>query len=538
LRKWITVAAAVVALAALVAWRIDRKRAEMAVLTGGRAARGDAPVAVAVAPVVRRDIVQTFSSIGNIEAPLNTALAPKTTGRIEFLEVREGDRVRKGQVLVRLDDSELRANVRQREAEVAAARHRLAQARTTQFSTDTAVQSQVQQQSAALASALSAYRQAQQAYAAELAGAKADVTAAQGKVDAATADVRNAEADTRRVAANLDNARSRYSRASSLLAKGFVSAQAVDDARTGMAVQEAELQVAEARLSSAKALLKSAEAARVSSEERLNVVKTKGPADIAAAKAVVTQARAALAAARANTMQSPAYKENLSALQAAVDVADAQRRNALAQLANTVITSPVDGFVTARLADPGATASPSQPVLRVQAIRQVYVSVPVPEDVARLVYVGQPAKARFDALPGRTFGAKVAQVNAAADPASRQFQVRLLLDNRDGSVKPGMFGRVSIETGRTRDVLVVPREAVKDSAAGKTVTVATADDTAEVRSVVTGVEDTAGIALMSGVREGEMVVTMSAGPLRDGQKLRLPGKANRGAQPAGAKRAG
>ena len=91
-----------------------------------------------------------------------------------------------------------------------------------------------------------------------------------------------------------------------------------------------------------------------------------------------------------------------------------EAQDAKAQLANTVLKSPINGFVTARYMDPGAMPTAGQPILAVQSARQVWVTVPVPEEVSRSIHQGQPAAVRLDALPGRTFTGKVAQINATA----------------------------------------------------------------------------------------------------------------------------
>ena len=150
----------------------------------------------------------------------------------------------------------------------------------------------------------------------------------------------------------------------------------------------------------------------------------------------------------------------------------------------------------------------------------MYVTTSVPEDISRRVHVGVSAKAVFDALPGQTFTGPITQVNPAADPSSRQFTIRLTLSNPGNIIKPGLFARVTIETQRTHNAVVVPREAVKP---GKnkiqTVIVVDAQSVAHVRPVQTGDSDAAGIQITQGVQAGETVVTLSGAPVKDGQKV-------------------
>src|SRR5438270_5528482 len=132
--------------------------------------------AVRVAAAVPGDILATFDSDGTVEAPFTVKIAPKVAGRIEFLEVREGDHVSRGQVVARVDPSEVEAQVRQQEAAVAEAQSRLAQAQATQGSTNVGVRTQIDQQKAAVASAQADQHQAEANYNAQVAAANAAVT--------------------------------------------------------------------------------------------------------------------------------------------------------------------------------------------------------------------------------------------------------------------------------------------------------------------------------------------------------------------------
>jgi RND family efflux transporter MFP subunit len=534
MKRWLTVLIPLLILGALIGWRLHTKQIQVAAQNQQRAARRTALPVVSVAVARLKDIVPTFEAVGSVEAPLNVKIAAKVTGRIDFLQAREGDRVTPGQVLVRMDPSEIEAQVQQQQSALAEAQYRLTQAQITQAPTDVQVNTQVRQQAAALGSAQANYNQVKQNYAAQVAAAEAAVTDAQGRVSSANAAVANAQATIRSAQANLANARAKYNRINDLYKQGFIAAQDVDDARTAVDVQQGALDVAQSQLNSATAGRDSALAQKQAADNQASIVKTKGQADIDAARAVVVQARAALEYARANRAQKPAYQQNLAALRATVAAAQAALRNAEAQRANTVLTSPLNGFVTDRLMDPGAMATPGQPILGVQSMRQVWVTVPVPEEVSRKIYVGLPTQVRFDALPGRTFAGKVVQVNPAADPQSRQFSIRVMLDNPRNQIKPGMFARVTMATDHLRNMTVVPREAVQQGATGATVTVVDAGNVARRRPVTLGASDADSIAITQGVQPGERVVTMSAAPVKDGQTVRIGGSKRGGASGAGS----
>jgi len=493
----------------LIGWRLVEKRAENVGRQEQRAARMKASPSVVVSPVEVRDIVHTFEVTGTVEAPLNVKIAAKVTGRIDALPFREGDKIKKGQVLVRIDPSEVEANVQQQMASLAEAQYRLAQAELNQSPADVSVNAQIRQQKAAVASATADFNQTRENYDSQVAAAEADVQDSESRLENAKAGVTGAQA-------NLDNVTTRYNRILGLYKEGFTAAQEVDDAKTAVSAQQATLDIAKGQVKSAAASLEA-------TGRQASIVKTKGKADIEAARAKMVQAQASLDYANANAVQKPAYEKSLAALRSSVEAAGASLRSAQARRADTVITSPLDGFVTGRYADPGAVATPGQPILAVEFMKQVWVTVSVPESVVPKLHIGQPAKITLDALSDRPLIASVIQINPSADEQSRQYMVRVILSNPDNLLKPGMFARVSLETDRVKSAIVVPREAVQNDKIGDCVMVVDSGGKANRRSVVMGLDDAAYVAIKIGVQPGEKVITMSAFPVRDGQAVSTGG---------------
>jgi len=521
LKRWIAPLGFVAVLAILIVWRLIVNHNAAEAQTNQRGGKGSRTASVTVASAAVRDVIQSFDAVGNVEAPLSVKLAPKTAGQVLFVASHEGDHVTAGEVLVRIDPSEAQANVAQQEANVAQAQQKLAEAQITQNPTNVGVTTAIRQQEATLDSSLSDYTSAQSNSASTIAAAQSAATDAQARVSSAQSSIANAAAALTSAKANLANAQSKYDRQNSLLAKGFVAQQTVDDAKTTVDVAKASVDVAEAQLSGANSALVSAKAQLASAQQQVAIARTTGKANISAADAHVKEARAALASAQANTAQKPAYEANLAALKSAVTAAQAQLADARAVLTQATLRSPIDGFVTARYVDPGSVATAGQPVIAVQQLNPVWVTMAVPEELAASVYPGQPAIATLDALPGRSFAGKVTQVNRSADPSSRQFSVRITLDNSTYTVKPGMFGHVSVVTATVHNALTVPREAVQQSDTNPTVFVANADNTVAERPVKLGASDANGYQILSGVNAGEQVVTITAQPLRDGQKIKI-----------------
>jgi RND family efflux transporter MFP subunit len=537
-RIWIVVL--VLALGGLVGWRFAANKRQAAAMQGGPGGGGPGggrrPSPTVELTAAKAAVLEArLEAVGTAESPQRVELSPRTSGRIQNLTVREGDAVARGQALVTLDPAELQARVTQQEAAVAEARSRLAQAQIGAGPVEAGIRGEIQQARAALTSAQADLRQLRQNYDAQVAAADAAVTEQQGRLDAAEAQVRNAQAAVAREQAALTNLETRYNRLNTLFQRGYVAGQEVDDARTNADVQRKQVDVAEAQLSAARSAVTSAQATLRAARNQASIVRRKGTADIQAGQARVAQAQSGVTVAGANRANTPAYQENLQALQANVAAAQAQLSQVRTLLGEAVLRSPVDGVVTARNADPGALASPGSPVLVVQTIDWLYLTTSIPLEESAKVSVGQTANVTFDALPGRTFTGRVANINPAASVQSRQIQIRLRLDNPDRAIKPGMYGKVGFLTQRVEAAVAVPREAIRTTPDGEsTVTVVDAENTAAVRPVRTGATDGKLVQIVSGLSAGDRVVTLSYQPVRDGQKVRTGGEGQgRGGQGRG-----
>lgn len=490
---------------------------------GGGGGGGRPAPAVELADAKAGTIDSRLESVGSVESPLRVELSPRTSGRILTLGVREGDAVTKGQTLVTLDPADLQQRVVEREASVAEARSRLAQAQIGAGPVAATIRGNLQQARAALASAQAELRQLQQNRDSQIAAADAGVTEQEGRVDAAQSQVRNAQAGVAREQASLINLETRFTRLNSLLEKGYVAGQEVDNARTAADVQRKQVDVANAQLDSAKSAVESAKASLGALKNQAAIVRRSTAAEIQTGQARVRQAQADVDVASANRANTPAYEENLQALQSNVAAAEAQLRQARTLLGEADLRSPIDGVVTARNADPGALASPGTPVLVVQTIDWLYIVTAVPLEDSGKIKVGQSATVTVDAVPGRTFNAKVTNINPAANVQSRQVQIRLRMENSDRSLKPGMYGKVGFLTNRVNADVVVPRGAVKTAERRSTVAVVDAENKASVRDVKLGAQDDKQVQILEGVKAGEKVVTLTYTPVRDGQTVRTGG---------------
>ncbi|HEX2438745.1 MAG TPA: HlyD family efflux transporter periplasmic adaptor subunit [Methylomirabilota bacterium] len=339
----------------------------------------------------------TIGVTGTIEAT-QVDISPRITARIVERSVREGQSVARGQLLVRLDDEQLTAELRRAEA---ALRTAGAQLRDLQAG---ARAQEIQEAEATAARA--------QAQLADLqAGSRAE------EIAQARAALENATAT--RVWTVRD-----YDRTRELFGRELVSAQEVDRMR-----QASEVAVANEK----------------SAREKLALVEAGARAhEIEAARQALRAARE-----RVQLLRAGPRPEAVAALESQVVEARAAVAMATARLAETRLFSPIDGVVLHKNMEVGETGSPGAAILTLVDPGDVWLRAYVPEtDVGRLK-VGQPATIKVDAFAGRVFEGAISEVASQAEftPKNVQtkkervnlvFRIKIAAKNPAGLLKPGM----------------------------------------------------------------------------------------------------
>jgi RND family efflux transporter MFP subunit len=207
-------------------------------------------------------------------------------------------------------------------------------------------------------------------------------------------------------------------------------------------------------------------------------------------------------------------------------------------LSNTIVLSPVDGFVSRRNLDPGAFANANTPLLQVVDIGTVRLVANLVEKGFKKVTPGVEAKVQVDTFAGEDFIGRVSRVAPVFDPATRTAQMEIEVPNPGFRLKPGMYARVRLTVDRRPDALTVPSNAVIDSD-GKRGVFMVKDQTAKFVEAKIGLSDGQRIEIVDGLREGDRVITTGALALRDGDRVALvpegPGRSGRPGGPAGGR---
>ena len=171
------------------------------------------------------------------------------------------------------------------------------------------------------------------------------------------------------------------------------------------------------------------------------------------------------------------------------------------------ITATLDGRVVERYAEPGDTAVPGTPLLKLYDPSALRLEADVRESLAASLAVGDSLDVHIDAT-GEQRRAAIEEIVPSADPGSRSFVVKLTLGEARG-LYPGMYGRVAIPTGQVRE-LRIPAAAVMRVGQLEYVSVRTADviERRFVRSGRSAADGT--VEVLSGLDAGEQVVVPDA----------------------------
>ncbi|MBV9719887.1 MAG: efflux RND transporter periplasmic adaptor subunit [Candidatus Eremiobacteraeota bacterium] len=211
--------------------------------------------------------------------------------------------------------------------------------------------------------------------------------------------------------------------------------------------------------------------------------------------------------------------QNVKAQQAQATAAQAQAQLLATQLSQTYLYSPYDAVVANRLVDPGAYASPSQPVLQVARVDRVWINVNVPDEDLSYVHPGISVAYQSTSLPDRKFSGPVQTVNLVPTSGTLSYLARLEVQNPGYVLRGGMLVTVTVTKARAADAIVVPRSAVAQTANGNIVYIVS-NNKAEAVPVRVGVQtDTLSQVISPRISPGTMVVTTRPDALKDGSDV-------------------
>jgi HlyD family secretion protein len=371
------------------------------------------PTSVYIA--TQSELVQTVVASGRVASPQRVTVALQGAGRVLQVAVIEGQTVERGQLLIELDNSDARASLAQATAAVTQAQARVQQLR--ELNRPLATQALAQARATAL--------QAQNA----------------------------------------------LKRNRDLLAQGFISQAALDDAQRAADVASSQVASAQAQAQS----------------------NTQGGGDSALAQAALAQAVAG-------------------------------QQFASAKLAQGQVLAPSRGVLISRDVEVGDIVQPGKALMVLAASGQTQVVVQIDEKNLSKIAVGQKALGSADAFASQRFDAVVAYINPGVDAARGSVEVKLAVAQPPAYLRQDMTVSIDIETARREAAVVVPTSTLEDAASDTPWVLVVREKRAVKQFVTLGLRGDDRVEVLGGITAGEGVVPVSKTGVKAGQRVRATAK--------------
>jgi HlyD family secretion protein len=360
-----------------------------------------------------RQIVSTVLQVSGRLEGYETDIGAKIGGRVKSVNVREGDRIQKSQVIAELDDQEIQAQLQGVTARLAIAKQQQQQA----FLQIGIIQNKIQE------AELNRQQSQDDAY--------GRIFQATSTAAATEAQLSQKKAEYTQQASEVQLAKVNRIRYEKLVRNGAVSQQQFDEANTRWETSNALLQSKKAEIKSVQKQVNASQGALTQAEtSALNPMIRKTQIDVLQQQFAVTQSQ--LKAAREEVLNAKAAQKQI-----------------LVQLAYLKVISPINGVVIARSVEPGAVVGSGRTLLTVINPSTVYLRGYIPEGEIGKVKVGQSAKVFLDSQPNQGLSAHISAIDTEAsftpeniyfyqDRVKQTFGIKISIDQPGGYAKPGM----------------------------------------------------------------------------------------------------
>ena len=470
-----------------------------------------------------RTVTESIAATGQLRSELETSVGARISGRVASVLVREGDKVRTGQLLARLDDEVLRSQLAQARDVVLTARASLAQAEDAVRTAQAQVAVAARKPLASDITRLKAdTNQASAVAEAKLAGARQRLIGSQRRlaelkkgprkeeIDAAEAQVQQSEANNAQ--ADLDRKRQ-----AQLAKEGAVAQAAADQSETNFWVAKRILENAQAKLQQLKAGTRTEQLEQAEADVRT------AESEVRAAEATLAGAKVSGKAQLTSLLASPRI-EDVTVTRNRVRESERAREVARARLAeaeralevatkrldDVLVTAPFEGTITQIVTESGGVTGPNAALVRLVRTSVPEIRIDLDEVNLGKLQTGQEAIVSSDAYPGKTFNAKIRELGAQVDTERGTVEVRLTPVNPPTWLRPGQTLSVNIKLGEPTQRLVIPLTAV--TTIGGISTVFVAESGVVKKKVITvGPPGPDGIPVIEGIEATTQVILTPVG---------------------------
>ncbi len=182
------------------------------------------------------------------------------------------------------------------------------------------------------------------------------------------------------------------------------------------------------------------------------------------------------------------------------------------------IRATISGVVSSREIKPGENLAVGQVAFRITETRELVAYLQIPQAELAKFNAGHAATVKVASMPNSDFAATIVRISPTIDARSGTFRATAIINNEDGNLAPGMFGRFTVAYEKHENALVIPANALLDEDEQTTVYVVH-NDAVVRRSVEIGIEENGRVEILGGLLDDDQVVVVGHSGLRDGSKV-------------------
>jgi len=206
---------------------------------------------------------------------------------------------------------------------------------------------------------------------------------------------------------------------------------------------------------------------------------------------------------------------------------EAQVAQQAAVVEKKAIRAPFDGRLGINAVNLGQYINPGDKIVTLQSLDPIYADFTLPQQELARLKIGQTVTATTDSYPGRAFGGTITAINPKVDPETRNVQLEATIPNPKHALLPGMYVSVTVEAGKPAPYLTLPQTSVTYNPYGESVYVVEESKGPDGKPLLTAkqtfvtVGETRGdqVAILTGIKPGEMVVTSGQLKLKNGSAV-------------------
>ncbi|MBF0484140.1 MAG: efflux RND transporter periplasmic adaptor subunit [Candidatus Omnitrophica bacterium] len=220
------------------------------------------------------------------------------------------------------------------------------------------------------------------------------------------------------------------------------------------------------------------------------------------------------------------------------DAAELKSKKALVAQQNALIEkktikAPFAGRLGISTINLGKYINPGESIVNLQNLDSIYVNFYLPQQDLAKIFINQKINVTTDSYPGRTFTGSITAINPKVETDSRNFLIEALIDNQKHELLPGMYAIIEVDAGTKEKYLTLPQTSVAFNPFGETVFVVSETGKDEkgnpvltAKQIFVLVGETRGdqVAILSGIKEGDLIVTSGQQKLRNGSTVVIDNK--------------